>query len=180
MVRRSLRPFPVPQVDLPLLEVEILDPQLQCFQQPEAAAVQQSGDQAGRAIQTLQNSPHLRRGQHYRQALGALRTDQLVHPLQLALEDVGVEEEQGGQSLVLGAGADPAGGGEGGQERAHFGLGHRVRVALAVEQDEVPDPSDVSGLGARAEVAQPRGRSNPVHQPRWRGRFGPPRIAPRT
>ena len=108
-----LAPFPVPQVDLPLLEVEILHPQLQRLQEAQAAAVQQSGDEAGRAIQALQDGPHLRWGQYDRQPLGSFCADQLVHPLQLALEDVGIEEEQGRQRLVLGTGADPPVGREG-------------------------------------------------------------------
>jgi hypothetical protein len=52
------------------------------------------------------------------------------------------------------------------QERCHLGLAHRIRVALAIEEDEALDPVHVRFLGARAIVAAPDRLMHAIEQPR--------------
>ena len=75
--------------------------------------------------------------------------------LEVDAEDVAVEEEQGGEGLVLRGGRHVLVDGKWGEEGFDFGCGHVGRVALVVEEDVAPDPVQVGGLGARRVVSAP-------------------------
>ena len=60
--------------------------------------------------------------------------------LEVDAEDVAVEEEQGGEGLVLRGGRHVLVDGKWGEEGFDFGCGHVGRVALVVEEDVAPDP----------------------------------------
>src|SRR5437763_411500 len=79
------------------------------------------------------------------------------HHSTAAPEYVLVQEEQGAERLVLRGRGDVAGDRQVGQEGVHLRLGHRVRVADAVEPDEPLGPVVVRGLGADAVVADAAG-----------------------
>jgi hypothetical protein len=68
-------------------------------------------------------------------------------------EHVVVEEEERGQGLVLGPGADVAITGEVVDEGAYFCCTHAAGVALVVEDDEAFDPIAVRALRAGAVVS---------------------------
>jgi hypothetical protein len=77
--------------------------------------------------------------------------DQVSQPRKFALQDLLVEKQQGSQRLILGRRADVSFG-ETRKKGANLGLGQGFGMALAVEDDEAPNPSDVGLLGARAIV----------------------------
>jgi hypothetical protein len=74
------------------------------------------------------------------------------------LQHVAVEEEHGGQRLVLGAGGDVAIDREVSEESLDFGEAHVTGVPPpvggAMEADELLDPGEVALLGAAGEVPQ--------------------------
>ena len=72
--------------------------------------------------------------------------------VQLLAEDLAIEEEQRAEGLVLRGGGDVALDGQVGEERLDLRAAHIFGVALAVEQDEAPDPIDVGLLGADGVV----------------------------
>ena len=74
------------------------------------------------------------------------------------MENVAVEEKEGGEGLALGAGRHMALHGEEGEEALDLLGAHRVGVAEAcgrlVETDVLFDPSDVGAFGFQGEAAQ--------------------------
>jgi hypothetical protein len=63
-----------------------------------------------------------------------------------------VEEEESGEGLILGRGRDLSSNRQIRKKRVDLGFPHLDGMALAVEQDETPDPSDVGLLGPEAVV----------------------------
>jgi hypothetical protein len=63
-----------------------------------------------------------------------------------------IEEEQGGQGLVLRGGRDLALDGEVRQKRFDLGRAHRARMTPSMKQDKSTDPLQVLLLGAVAVV----------------------------
>lgn len=64
------------------------------------------------------------------------------------MEDVAVEEEEGGEGLVLGGGGDILFDSEMGDEGLNFGDAHVFGVAFAVVEDVAFDPVFVGLFGA--------------------------------
>jgi hypothetical protein len=114
-------------------EVDILHAQAQALEQAHAGAVQQAQHQAAaRGLRDLQpEAGDLVAGEDDRQALGLLGAHDVVDPGQLDLQGGSVQEQQRGQGLALGAGADVALGGQVAEELADLGGAHVDRVALA-------------------------------------------------
>jgi O-acetyl-ADP-ribose deacetylase (regulator of RNase III) len=83
------------------VEVEVLHPDSQGFQQAEAAAVQQGRDQARGTIHLPQQRADLVAREDDGQALGAAGVDDVAQPLELAAEHIPVQEEQRREGLVL-------------------------------------------------------------------------------
>jgi hypothetical protein len=158
--------------DLAAVEVEILDAKLQAFEQPESGPVEQRADEARGPFEAGEDGPCLVARQYDRQARRGLGADHVVEPRQLALEDLLVEEQDRAQRLILGGRAHAPPHGEARQERRHLGLPHLQRVALAMEENEAPDPADVSLLRPAPVVAQADGVAHAVHELGWRIRLG--------
>ena len=83
-----------------------------------------------------------------------------------SMEDVGIEENEGAERLILCGGADLVAGGEVGEEGGDLRRPHRVGVAESVVPNVTADPVAVGGLGALAISAKPAGLSEPVEQAR--------------
>ena len=81
------------------------------------------------------------------------------------MEDVGVEEDQGAEGLVLCGGADMVAFGECGEEGGDVGGAKGIRVAQAVMTDEATGPVAVGLFGAWAEVPETAGATEPVEEP---------------
>ncbi len=139
--------------DLVAPEVHVLHPQAQGFEQPQAGAIQEQRREARGSVERVDDDLHLRAGQHDRDALGILGPHDVVEPRQLLLENLAIEEEQRAQRLVLRGRGDIAVDGQIAQEARDLGGAHLGRMALAVEDDVAPDPSDVGLLRAEAAVA---------------------------
>jgi hypothetical protein len=95
----ALRP---PDSDLPRLEVQVLDPQLQRLEQPEPAAIEQQRHQPRRARQPAEQPAHLFAREDDRQPLDPLRPGDVRHP-DLPAQHHPIQEEQGAQRLRLAA-----------------------------------------------------------------------------
>ncbi|MNC33852.1 hypothetical protein D3C75_822610 [compost metagenome] len=87
--------------DLVASEIHILDPQTHRLHQAHAGAVQQSGNQSDLAVETRQQPLGFFAGQDDGQTLRALRTHHFTQPGQIDGQDMLVEEQQGGQRLIL-------------------------------------------------------------------------------
>jgi hypothetical protein len=94
-------------------------------------------------------------GEDHGQALGAAGADG-VEGLEVEAQDVAIEEEQGGQGLVLGAGPDVALGGQVGEEGFDLGGAEGGRMAEGgadlAEADVLFDPAEVALFGALGEA----------------------------
>ena len=112
----------------------------------------------------IKEAPDLIASQDDGQALRALGPHHSVELSDLPVEDVAVEEEKGGERLILGRGAHAASRGEMGQERRDLRLPHLVRMPLAVEQDEPANPADVRLFGRPAVVPRSQCVANPVEE----------------
>lgn len=75
-----------------------------------------------------------------------------------------VQEQQGGQGLVLRRGGHTITDGQVGQERVDLPLAHLGGVALAVELDKPDNPGRVCLLGPPAVVASAKGLVHPIRQ----------------
>jgi hypothetical protein len=145
-------------------EVDVLDAETQRFEQPQAASIQERGDEMLHVRQPGQHSPHLRAREHDGQSLRATCTHGVVEAFELAPEHDAVEEEQRGQRLVLGRCCDLAAHRQIGKEVDDLGRAHLVWMALSMEQDEAPDPRGVRLLRAPAHVPQASGVADAVEE----------------
>ncbi len=84
-----------------------------------------------------------------------MSADEVVQPGLGELEDVAIEEENGCESLVLGAGGEVGADGEHFEKCSRLGAAELTGVARAVEADVAADPADIGFLGSAAEGADP-------------------------
>jgi hypothetical protein len=77
--------------------------------------------------------------------------------LDLRVEDLAIQEENGAERLVLCAGGDLALNGEVSEEGFNLRFAHVARVARAVEENDAPDPGEVGGFGAEGIVLAAEG-----------------------
>ena len=172
----------LPDRELRVREVEVLDPQPQTFQQTETGSVEQRPLYPAGAMQLGQHRSDLFAGQHHGQYAADLCADSRVEAFELPIEDVTVEKEECTQRLVLGAGTHSPADGEIREEGHDLDGTHLFRVALVVKENETPHPADVGLLGAEAVVAPARSDTNAVQELRWLAdgrRFGGHRGATR-
>ena len=165
--RPVLLPFPVADEEMPLAEVDVLDPEPEAFHQPEPRAVEQPGHQPGRAVELGEDRADLVAGQDDRQPLRPLGPDHVVaDPVEGPVEDDLIEEQQGGQSLILGRGRDLPVDRQMVEEGYDLSFSHLVGMPFAVEEDELPDPADVSLLRPDAVMKSADRVADPIEQPR--------------
>ena len=86
--------FAVAHEDLVEREVDVLDPQPQALHQPEARAVEERGDEVGRAVQKPENCLHFRLRQDDREALGTAGAHDVAEADQRPDEDLAIEKHQ--------------------------------------------------------------------------------------
>jgi hypothetical protein len=110
-------------------EVDVLDAQAVGLEQAQPRAEEQGRDEARCAIHLPWEAQDLGAREDGRQVPRLFGAHDRVHPGELALEHVLVEDEQRGQGLVLRRGGHPARGREVGQERADLGLAELGGVA---------------------------------------------------
>lgn len=129
--------------DVALAEVDVLDPEPEAFHQPQPGSIEEAGHQPGRAVELIEDGVDLVAGQDGGQALGPTGGDDAGPLLERLTENLAIEEKDGAEGLILGRGGDIPLDGQVGQERFQLGDAHLPGMALAVEEDESPDPIDV-------------------------------------
>jgi hypothetical protein len=95
------------------------------------------------------------------------------------LEHAPVEEEQRGESLVLGRGSHAFDGGEVGQERGHVIGAELARVPQVVMDQETSDPVQVGLFGAGAAVADAQLGAHTIELSGWLHDHSVPAMSPR-
>ena len=161
-----LSPLAVAHRQLVALQVHVLEPQPHTFHQPQPAAVEQPGHQRLAPGQALQQAPHLRPRQHYRQPLRTLGPDHVLHPRQLDPQHLPVQEQQRRQRLVLGAGCNPVAAGQAGEKRLHRRPVQIAWMPWKPGPDIPANPVHIRLLGAQAVVLEPQPAPHLVQQPR--------------
>lgn len=147
----------VPHQDLIPLYLYVLDSEVECFEKAETPSVEEAAHDAMWPGQLVDQRATLAPRQHDGNTLRTFGVDHVAQPRELAPEDLRVQEQDRGQGLVLTGGAHPIGIGEARQERGDLGLGQRIRVPFAMEQDEAPDPADIGLLCSCAGRSDGRG-----------------------
>ena len=155
----------VPDDDQVGSEVDVLDAQARAFEQAQAGAVEEQGQEARDAVEVLEDGTDLVAGQDDGQVLRPPGAHDVVEPRQVLLEHHAVEKEQSRQCLVLGGGGDVPLDGERREELRDFLGPHLGGMALAVEEDVAPDPAHVGLLGAPAAVEGLERLSDAVEEP---------------
>jgi hypothetical protein len=90
----------------------------------------------------------------------------LIQPREADFQYVAIQEEYGVQRLILRRGRDVTLRREIAQKRGELRCAHLSRVALAVKQDEAPDPLHICLLGTDAVVPKPDHLAHLIEQAR--------------
>ena len=155
----------------PLLEVEILDPQVQALGHSEASTVDQREVDPLGTLALGEHAPDLFRGENHGESPPMRRSHHRSKLPERAFEHVAIEKQQGAQRLILGRRTDPTGDRQVGQEGADLRFAEVLGVSLAVKQDEAANPMDIGFLGSWAAVEGSQGATESVQQARL-GRAG--------
>ena len=109
-------PFSVADGDDAVAEVDVFDAQADAFHEAEAGAVEDFGHELGDAGHFGDDGAGFVGGEDDGEGFGFLGADGVGGQVYLGLEDVAIEEEDGGERLVLGGGGDVFFDGEVGDE----------------------------------------------------------------
>ncbi len=150
--RAIVTSFATSHHDLVALEVDILDPQCQTFEQSETAPVEHLRDETEERIESFEEGLDLAAREDRREVLGSTGPLQAFQGRHFQAEDALVEEDEGAKGLILGRGRDATLHGEVIQEGRGFGGGHVSGVMAVVITDERADPVNVGLFGARRVV----------------------------
>ena len=91
----------LPNRDLTTLDVDVLDPQLKGFLQPQPCPLQQRHDEPGSAVETRQDPRHLSSSQDHRQPTRRARPHDALHRANFPGQDGPVEKQHGAERLIL-------------------------------------------------------------------------------
>src|SRR5713226_5764049 len=139
--------FTIPNRDLAILKVHILDPQPNALHQPQPGAIEEAGHQPVAPVKMRQDMSYLTLGKDDGQACRLLRALKIVHPLKVLLQDFAVQKDQRAQCLILSGGRDLLLDRQMIQELFHFARTHLLWVSLLMKEDVTLDPVNVSGFG---------------------------------
>src|SRR5690606_11324742 len=156
--------------DLPAIEVDVLDAELQRLEQAQARAVQQACDESVCPLQLGQDGRDVPGRGYHGQSLRCCRTRDAAGQLDREAQDLAVKELDRACRLPLRRCADVATG-EVRQECFDRPGIERCGMSLPVVQHEAPDPRDVRRFRARAEL------SRADRQPYLREQPRPARVA---
>lgn len=143
-----LLPLGIANHELLVAKVDVLDSQPQALEQAQARSVDESGHQPRCALQLTQHGPHFLARRHYRQAPRLLGSLDIAQPWQLDLQHISIKKQDRTQSLILGGRRNVALTGEIAEKGCELIATNVTRVALAVKEDEPPDPLDIRLLAA--------------------------------
>jgi hypothetical protein len=140
--------FAIADDDLALGEVQVFDAQADALHETEAGAIQEFGEEGVIARELPEEGADFVFGEDDREAGGLFGADEVYAFVNVLLEDAAVEEEEGGEGLVLGGGGDVAIDGKVGEESGDFGRAQVFGVLLVVEKDVTFGPVNVGVFGA--------------------------------
>jgi hypothetical protein len=147
---------------------------LQRLLQPQSATVEDRPDQPVLVLESGEDGAHFRVRKYDGQMARRFRTHDVLEPRQFEFEYLLVQEQQGGQGLVLRRRRDFPHDRKVRQEGLDFRRAHLPRMPLLVEEDVAADPLQVLLLGAIAVMQRPQLFPHLVEQagrPSTRGRF---------
>lgn len=144
-----------------VLEVEVLDAQAQSLQEPQAAAIEEAGDEIGCTFQVGEDAEAFVVAE-VGLNIGAFLGAEGVQIAKGDAENFLVEEQKGGKGLVLGGGRDLLLGGEVGEESLNLWCAHGGGVAQFVEANKAFVPMEIGFLGADGVSAPADGLAEAV------------------
>ncbi len=148
-------PFAVPDRDLAVTEVHVLDPQAHALHQPQAGAGEEARHQVMCAGERGQHALDLHAREHDGEAHGAFGALDAVNERQVGAEHLAVKKQERRERLILRGGRDSPLVGQVRDVLTDLVGAHLGGVALAVEEDEALDMGDVCLLGADALMEEP-------------------------
>lgn len=157
-------PFAVANRDVAIAEVDILYPQPQALKEAQATAVEKFPHELIRAVELIKNGARFRSGEYDRNFRRSFHALDVIHEIQLSLEDLLVKKEQRRQRLVLGRGGDMVLHRQTRQEDADFPFAHLFRMAFCMEEDEAANPIDVGLLRSEAVVLDAQMPADAIEQ----------------
>ncbi len=158
-----LFPFAIAHGDGLVFEINVLDTQTDAFHQAQARAIEQLCHEFVGAVELGDDAQDLVTGEDGREAFGAFGAGE-EDGLDVLVQDVAVEEEDGAESLILGGSGDASFLGEVGKESLDFWCAHFAGVTFVMEEDEAFDPVDVGFFGAIGIVFEAQGFADLVKQ----------------
>ena len=166
--------FTVPNHDLVQSEVGVLDAQSGAFEEPQAGAVEQHRHQPRCPLQFGEHPRHLVAAHHHRKASRHAGANDVLDPGKVAPQNLAVEEHERAERLVLCRCAHPRVDRERRKKGSDLLFSHLGWMPLLVEQDESPNPADVTLLGLAAVMTGANLHAHPIEQPwflrtGWRG-----------
>jgi len=142
-----LFPFAIAHSDGLVFEVNILDAQADTFHQAQARAIEQLCHEFVDAVELGDDTQGLVAGEDSGEAFRSFGTGE-EDGLDVLVQDVAVEEEDGAEGLILGGSGDASFLGEVGKESLDFWGAHFAGVTFVMEEDEAFDPIHVGCFGA--------------------------------
>ena len=133
----------IPNDDLGASEVDVFDAKAQTFHEPNARAVKEFAHELGGSGHGGEHALDFRLAQDDRDSPGATRTDEIIHPIEVDVENFGIEEDEGIERLVLSGSGDVLVEREIRKERLNFGSAHFAGMTFLVEEDITYDPANV-------------------------------------
>jgi len=154
--------------DLAALEVQVLDSQAKGFEQPQAAAVQEHGDEPLVAGQMRHHPRYFIDGQDNGQPLWPTGANDALDSVERLLQDVLVKEQDCRQSLILGRCRNMFLDGQMREKAVDIAFRKLAGMPVLVELDVPAHPVNVGFLRAAAVVPDAQNLDDAVVQP-WRG-----------
>ena len=135
--------------DLPTLEIDVLDAQLQALLESQTSTIKQRHDKATDPGQLLENGPNFGGAQDDRYPLWCPGSRHRLENAQFNAQYVPVQEQNRAQRLVLCRRRHPPLHCQPRQKSPDLDCAKLGWMPLAVEHDEPPDPMDVDFLRPR-------------------------------
>ncbi len=140
--------FSVADDDLTISEIDIFDAEAETFHQAKSRAIEDLRHEFGDAGHAVDDGERLRAREDDGERFGFFGADNGGGDFNFPLENVAVEEKDGGERLILSGGGDVLFNREVGNERLNFRRAHFEGVAFVVKQDVAFYPVFVSLFGA--------------------------------
>jgi hypothetical protein len=160
-----LLPFAVTYDDLSRFEIQVFDAQPTAFENTQPRSVHQRSHERGGPRHAVEDGVDFAARQHQWQTGWAFSARKL-QLVELAAQNVAVQEQERRKRLALGRGTDFASGRQVRHECGNLGFAHAVWVAFVEKEDKAFDPGNVGFFGAGAVVPRANLVPNSVKESR--------------